>query len=104
MRVQEGYLPYKPTSSETKTIKKFTLCSVTRKDNYTCSLTAHFNYKNHVMYPIERTKTVQAKKKKKRALLKTDTLSYATIFHMRFNHLNCIILKVEVYFTMSDSI
>lgn len=42
--------------------------------------------------------------KKNRIILKIHTLNYATIFHLGFKHLNCIIFKVEVYFTVSYSI
>lgn len=40
----------------------------------------------------------------KREPIKTDTLIYATIFHYRLSHLNCIIFKEVIYVTVSDSI
>lgn len=101
---RRGLCLTKPTSPEIKTIKKFTLWS-TRKDNYSWSLTSHFNYKSHyISFGTDQDCTEERYKGQKRVLLKIDTLIYATIFHSGFKHLNCIIFKVEVYFTISDSI
>lgn len=59
------------------------------------------------MYSLKWTKTsleVFTLSAKNKTLLKIHTLNYAAIFHLGFNHLNCIIFKVEVYFTVSYSI